>query len=351
MKDNIISKKKIIYPVNDKLRSYLKKYGRDVKIRISYDDLLQYENSFPLSDKNGEYTLWESVMFNREDTPDIYNRLCRIYALLKADGNFKVMEHLAVSRVDFCTFGNTNPFRVRIINTLNDNIDYFYMKRADASRVYGLELEHILSPNRINFLVHENTLIEEHIAGIPGDAFINTYLKRELTNKVRVAKEFVKFNERCFVQLLGDMRAYNYVVDITPDFEDEQYRVRAIDFDQQSYEGRKNMYLPQFFKENNPLVQLCMDLMPMETINQYQHEERMMIGKRLISSRYQMKDIMDCMLEDTISTPDKVQDLAEELGRFHENKKFSRCKTMGDVLKLHLKCCLTKPVKKALAER
>ena len=333
------------------LMGYLRKYGRDIKIMLSYDDLFEFETSFPLSDKNGEYTLWESVMYSREDTPEIYNRLCRIYALLKADGNFEVMEHLAVSRVDFCTFGNTNPFRVRIINTLNDNIDYFYVKRADASRVYGLELEHILSPNRINFLVHKNTLIEEHIAGIPGDVFQSTYLNRELTNKVRVAKEFVKFNERCFVQLLGDMRSYNYVVDVTPDFEDEQYRVRCIDFDQQSYEGRKNMYLPQFFKENLAFVQLCMDLMPMETINQYQHEERMMIGKRLVSSRYQMKDLMDCMVLDTISTPEKIRALARELAKFHDNKRFLRCRKMGMVLKLHLKSCLRKPVKKLLADR
>ena len=32
------------------------------------------------------------------------------------------------------------------------------------------------------------------------------------------------------------------VVDITPDFVDEQYRVRAIDFDQQSYEGKIQAY-------------------------------------------------------------------------------------------------------------
>ena len=54
------------------------------------------------------------------------------------------------------------------------------------------------------------------------------------TNMIRFAKEFVKFNERCFVRLLGDMRSYNFVVNVIPDVEDFQYRVRAIDFDQQS---------------------------------------------------------------------------------------------------------------------
>jgi hypothetical protein len=144
-----------------------------------------------------------------------------------------------VARIDYCSFGNSHPFRIRIVNKFNDNYDHYYIKIADASRIYGLELEHILSPNRITFLTNKNTLVEEHIAGIPGDLFISDYLHQPVTNRIRFSKEFVKFNERCFVRLLGDMRSYNFVVDITPDIEDVQYRIRAIDFDQQSYEGRK----------------------------------------------------------------------------------------------------------------
>ena len=70
-----------------------------------------------------------------------------------------------------------------IINRLNDNYDHFYVKVADASRVYGLELEHILSPNRINNLTDGNTLIEEHIAALPCDLFLQTLkMKINLTN-------------------------------------------------------------------------------------------------------------------------------------------------------------------------
>ena len=36
------------------------------------------------------------------------------------------------------------------------------------------------------------------------------------------------------VRLLGDMHAGNWVVDITPDFEKLHFRMRAIDFDQQT---------------------------------------------------------------------------------------------------------------------
>ena len=74
-------------------------------------------------------------------------------------------------------------------NILNDNYTNFYIKKADASRIYGLEFEDIFSPDRINFLVFKDTLIEEHILGIPGDVFITSYLSRctEL-EKSKIAK-------------------------------------------------------------------------------------------------------------------------------------------------------------------
>ena len=68
--------------------------------------------------------------------------------------------------------------------------------------------------------------------------------------KAQIAKEFVKFNERCMIRLLGDMRSYNYVIVPTHDFDHVVYKIRAIDFDQQCYEGKLNIYRPQFFKEN-----------------------------------------------------------------------------------------------------
>src|SRR5690606_41692416 len=60
--------------------------------------------------------------------------------------------------------------------------------------------------------------------------------------KAQIAKEFVKFNERCFIGLLGDMRSYNYVVIPIHDFDQVVYRIRPIDFDQQSYEGKIEVY-------------------------------------------------------------------------------------------------------------
>jgi hypothetical protein len=338
--DKLMSKKKPNFPITNDLREYLEVYERENSIPISYSDLLRYNSAFPLYDKHGEDTLWESMIYDSEQMRDLNEGLTMIYALLRTSGDKSVMEHLFVDRIDYCSFGNSNPFRIRIVNKLNDNHDYFYVKKADASRIYGLELEHILSPNRINYLLDNQTLIEEHIAGIPGDQFIKFNLMNKSTNKVRIAKEFVKFNERCFVRLLGDMRSYNYVIDVTPDFDEEQYRVRAIDFDQQSYEGRKTLYLPQYFKDNNPIVELCIKHMTMETFRQYQQEERSLISKRINSSKYKLKHLIDCMRNDSISTDKKVNKLKKDLNIHHNTKAFKSCENMGDVVRMNLRVSL-----------
>ncbi len=259
--------------------------------------------------------------------------LITLYAIIKTEGDVTFAKHLDVARIDYCTFGNSNPFRIRIVNRFNDNYDHFYIKREDASRVYGLELEHILSPNRISFLTGNDTLVEEHITGLPGDVFIENHLHLPETNKIRLAKEFVKFNERCFIRLLGDMSSYNFVLNVSPDIEDYQYRIRAIDFDQQSYEGRKNLYLPQFFKENLQFVDLTLKYLNSESILQYQVEERTLIAYRMAASRYRILELLNIMSGDVISTDAKKIQLKQELADHFGHKPFLRCRSMGDLVK------------------
>ena len=285
MSKNIAQKRKQFFPINDSFREYLSGHGRYMELPVIYEDLLGYEDSFPLINEFGEDTLWQTLLFEQQRGKELYEGLKQIYVQLRSEGQKSVLKNLYIDRVDLCTFGNTRPMRVRVVNQFNDNHDYFYIKKADASRVYGLEIEELLSPNDINFLIWKDTLIEEHIIGVPGDQFIKHYLPRPDIHEFRLAKEFIKFNERSFVRLLGDMRAYNYVVEVTPDFEESQYRVRAIDFDQQCYEGKRTMYLPQYFKNNLPVVQLCTRLINKDTALQYQQEERALIRRRLNFSK------------------------------------------------------------------
>ena len=335
-----ISLKKPSYRIQPPLRQYLRDFDREAPLPVTYQDLTRYGNSFALLNRTGQDTLWQTVYYEPHQLLEISRGLTEVYALLKTAGDLSFTEYLIADRIDYCRFGNSNPFRVRIVNQRNDNYDYFYVKRADASRLYGLELEHLLSPNSMNYLVAGDTLIEEHIAGIPGDDFIRLRLNLPHLNQVRIAKEFVKFNERCFARLLGDMRAYNYVIDVTPDFEDEQYRVRAIDFDQQSYEGRRSMYLPQFFKDNRPVVDLCTQLLTPETQRQYQTEERTLMARRARSERYRLKALLDVMRRDELSSPEKTRQLSQELNHFHRTALFDRCRNMGDVVRQNLKLML-----------
>jgi hypothetical protein len=332
----LISKKKIIYPISAGLRRYLTQYGREVDIPIHYHELLRYTNSIALYDSKEQDTYWETVFYDQNDREEIHQNVKKIYALLKAGGDLSVMEHLYIDRIDLCVFGNTQPFRVRMVNRINDNFDYFYIKNADASRVYGLELEDLLSPNRISYLVHQNTLIEEHIAGIPGEKFMRLHMSDPNLNPIRLAKEFVKFNERCFVRLLGDMHSSNFVIDVTPDFEETHYRIRAIDFDQQCYEGKKSIYLPQYFKENNALIQLGMDVITPESMRQYQREERSLIATRVKSSHLELEDILQTMENDQLAPKSNVDQLKDELAKHYQTKDFLKCSSMGEILRKSL---------------
>lgn len=348
MKGNVPSKKKQLIPPSTALEGYLKRYNRQVALPLHYNDLTQYESSLPLLDRNGNDTLWETVYYSEYDRNAIYRALTAIYSLLKTDGDVHVIEHLTVARIDFCTFGNTKPFRIRIINRLNDNYDHFYIKKADASRIYGLELEDLLSPNRVTYLVDEDTLIEEHVAGIPGDDFMKAHLETSHFDQIRIAKEFIKFNERCFVRLLGDMRSYNYVVDITPDIEGSQYRLRAIDFDQQSYEGRKSFYLPQYFKENNPIIFMGIEHMRPQTVTQYQLEERSLIAARVKTSPIRFRTLFEVMIKDKLSSPEKVDQLKNELGYHHKSHSFQKCRSMGEIVLTNIKLLLAKDFKQSI---
>ena len=338
---NNITRRKEFLPITRELKEYLGTVGRASPLPVSYEDLQDFQETYPLFDKQGQPTFWSTVVYDSSTQAGLWENLTSIYSLIKT-GDPHAVSHLQVERVDYCEFGNSKPFRIRVVNQYNDNYDHFYIKVGDASRIYGLELEHLLSPNRMSYLIHGDTLVEEHVAGVPGDVFIRDYFPRGDLNEVRIAKEFVKFSERCFVRLLGDMRSYNYVVDMTPDFEEMQYRVRAIDFDQQSYEGRKNIYLPQFFKENLPVVQLCSTCLNQPTMKQYQDEERSLIARRYLSEKARITALCHVMRENATEPPEKVQQLREELSDYHHAVAFLSCETMGEVLDMHLTCSLAR---------
>ncbi|MEL4455847.1 hypothetical protein [Lutimonas vermicola] len=335
MDEKLISRKKPTFPINEELYDYLSTYNRSIKIPIFYDDLLRFSGSVTVFDKYEKDTLWIRVYYPEFEQKEIDMSLKRMYNILHGDGSEEVLENLIVDEIDYCTFGNSKPFRVRVRNLLNDNYTYIYVKKADASRVYGLEFEHLLSPNSINFLIYKDTLIEEHVLGIPGDMFLEENLSGiSKTEKQRLSKEFVKFNERSTLRLLGDMRAYNYVIVPTHDFDQVQYRIRAMDFDQQSYEGNLKVYRPQFFKDNYEFIKMVEQHLGKESVEQYKKEERSALAKRLKATGNRIRRLMECMKNDTISTKENVEMLKRDLIEYTHDKEFKDCKNMGEIIQV-----------------
>jgi hypothetical protein len=109
-----------------------------------------------------------------------------------------------------------------------------------------------------------------------------------------------------------------------------------MDFDQQSYDGRKNFYLPQFFKDNTPLVRFCMRHLRIETARQYQREEQTLILQRATLASERLGLLLHDMVRDPIAPPEKVHTLREGLAEHYSRKDYLRCESMGALIRENL---------------
>lgn len=329
------------YAVSGHLQLYLQNNGRYQLFPIEYNNLLHYSHANSQRDKSGKLTHWENAIYDETVQKKLNKALVKTFAVLKKSDIPQFINNLLVKRIDFCEFGNSIPFRIVLEYRDTGITESFYIKIADASRIYGLELEQLLSPNKTNFIYNNNTLVEEHIGGIPGDIFLKNQLSTVKSSVASMAKEFVQFNERCFARLLGDMRSYNFVIEELPGNHESKYRIRALDFDQQSYEGRKNLYIPQFYKENFEFMEMVMKTLSTEEIAQYQQDERASIRNRAKQSHRRLTALLNSMDKEELSENYKVLILRKELNEHFNTVAFSRCKTMGAIVKRQLKQVLS----------
>jgi cell division protein FtsL len=94
--------------------------------------------------------------------------------------------------------------------------------------------------------------------------------------------------------------------------------------------------LPQFFKENNVLVKLSLEMLNERSINQYQIEERSRLVRRIKHSQKILEDLFKTMEKETLSKPEKIIQLAKELSIHHNDDGFKDCKNMIEILRLNL---------------
>ena len=79
--------KKDAFAVSDELQTYLKKYGRDIKLPIAYKELLNYRFTTALRDKKGKLTHWETAVYDLKEMEFLKEGLIKTYAILKTEGN------------------------------------------------------------------------------------------------------------------------------------------------------------------------------------------------------------------------------------------------------------------------
>lgn len=312
------------------LLDYLGRHGRLAEIPVSYADLTRYSDVNPVYNRRGRDTLWQSVVYPASLQKHIFDNLARTYFILLGA---KAIHPLAIERIDFCTYANNQPFRIKIQNPIDDSAPYFYIKRADASQIYGLELEALLTSNPITFRSDGVTLIEPHIVGVPGDQFIRHLVRNpEGIEDKHFAQEFIKFNERCFRRLLGDMHSGNYVVQVHQDFDNCRVRFCAIDFDQQSYEGRCNVYMPKYYPENNAIIFMGIETLRPDSARRYQEDEIREMRQHARSNHEVLADLLATMSADNLAPQSHLMRLRQELARHYRDDRFLGCKSMGDLV-------------------
>ena len=130
------------------------------------------------------------------------------------------------------------------------------------------------------------------------------------------------------------------MVDITRDFEKWHYRMRPIDFDQQSHHYRKEVYLPHYYHQNGPLIDIGIKTLAPENVVQYQKEERALIANRVRVSHGRLRNLLAVMAEDIIAPDRNVDLLRDQLAEHYQNPDFSGCLTMGELVRTSINLVL-----------
>jgi hypothetical protein len=133
------------------------------------------------------------------------------------------------------------------------------------------------------------------------------------------------------------MHAANFVIDVTMDFEQNYFRIRSIDFDQQCFEPSLKVYLPQFFKQNFPYVKLVLDHLSIESVHQYQQEERAQFFRRTRSEILRLEGLFNALEGSTLAPHENILALRSQLADYYENRAFMQCESMTALIKLILK--------------
>lgn len=315
---------KELHPVSEGLREYLIQRQLERSVPLTYRDLHHYRYTDAIRDLQGKHTHWERVIYYEADYAVIEKQMRTCWHVLTGTSM------LELCSIDYCEYANSMPFRINIL--LEDQSETcFYIKSADASRVYGMELDRLLSDHSLTYLVAGQTLFETHIQGQPVDEWMVAAEGNREAEKA-AAEAFIRFSTYCLTRLLGDMRCYNFV------YSGDGFR--AIDFDQQSYEGRLHMYWPPFYKENLTLLNWVNQYLPEPEIQKIKAAELHRIAEQMRANEQPLLALLRQMASDELSENYRIIQLKNDLNEYHHTQLFSECSSMGELLSAHLNCLI-----------
>jgi hypothetical protein len=68
------------------------------------------------------------------------------------------------------------------------------------------------------------------------------------------------------------------------------------------------------------------------SINQYKIEERSIVARRIISSENRLIRLVTIMQGETLTPPENLERLSQEIFKFTKDKSFKQSKSMGDIM-------------------
>ena len=92
------------------------------------------------------------------------------------------------------------------------------------------------------------------------------------------------------------------------------------------------MYRPQFFPENQKMIELIKTYLKKDSVDQSKREERSLIAKRALGSEEQIKRLLSAAITDTLSTDVHVNALKNQIFELTKDSAFIQANSMGAIL-------------------
>ena len=81
------------------------------------------------------------------------------------------------------------------------------------------------------------------------------------------------------------------------------------------------------------MVEIISKKFQKESIDQYKIEERSIVANRMISYQDRIEELLNCMINDSISKEQHINLLKEKIYDYTNDIRFKKSKNMGEILK------------------